>query len=39
VHTLPAGARFDLTTRRLVDFHEENLAHQIASRPPEDDDQ
>jgi cyanophycinase len=38
VHTLPAGARFDLTTHRLVDFHEEHLAHQIASRPPEDDD-
>jgi cyanophycinase len=39
VHTLPSGARFDLSQRRLVDFHEEHLAHQISSRPQEDDDQ
>lgn len=39
IHTLPAGARFDLGARRLVDFHEGNLAHQLLSRPQEDDDQ
>ncbi len=38
VHTLPAGARFDLATRRLVDFREEHLAHQLVARPEEDDD-
>ena len=37
VHALPSGARFDLLQRRLVDFHEEHLAHQISSRPQEDD--
>ncbi len=37
VHSLPAGATFDLVSRRLVDFHEEHLAHQISARPPEDD--
>ncbi len=39
VHTLPAGARFDLRQRRLLDFHESNLAQQLHQRPPEDDDQ
>jgi hypothetical protein len=38
VHTLPSGARFDLTLRRLVDFREEHLAHQLVARPEEDDD-
>jgi cyanophycinase len=38
VHTLPAGARFDLALRRLVDFREEHLAHQLVARPEEDDD-
>jgi cyanophycinase len=37
VHTLPAGSRFDLATRRLLDFTEEHLAHQIASRPVQED--
>ena len=36
VHTLPAGARFDLSLRRLVDFHEEHLAHQLRTRPEEE---
>ncbi|MEO7979446.1 MAG: cyanophycinase, partial [Sporichthyaceae bacterium] len=38
VHALPSGARFDLALRRLVDFREEHLAHQIRARPEEDDD-
>jgi cyanophycinase len=38
VHTLPSGARFDVSLRRLVDFREEHLAHQLAARPEEDDD-
>jgi cyanophycinase len=37
VHTLPAGARFDLVTRRLVEFREEHLAHQLLDRPLEED--
>lgn len=37
VHTLPSGARFDLARRRLVDFREDHLAHQLAARPEEDD--
>jgi len=37
VHTLPAGARFDLARRTLVDFHEEHLADQLVRRPEEDD--
>ena len=37
VHTLPQGARFDLATRRLVDFREDHLAHQLRGRPEEDD--
>jgi cyanophycinase len=35
VHALPAGARFDLARRRLVEFREENLAHQLMTRPEE----
>jgi cyanophycinase len=38
VHTLPGGSRFDLATRRLLDFQEEHLAHQIANRPLQEDD-
>jgi cyanophycinase len=37
VHTLPSGARFDLSSRRLVDFREDHLAHQLRGRPEEDD--
>ncbi len=37
VHTLPSGASFDLTTRRLVNFREDHLAHQLRNRPAEDD--
>lgn len=29
VHTLPAGARFDLVARRLLSFHETHLANQL----------
>jgi cyanophycinase len=36
-HTLPPGARYDLASRRLVDFREEHLAHQLRRRPEEDD--
>jgi cyanophycinase len=36
VHTLPSGARFDLAQRRLVDFREDHLAHQLRGRPEED---
>jgi len=36
VHTLPAGARFDLVDRRLVSFVETHLAHQIAEQTGED---
>jgi cyanophycinase len=35
VHTLPAGSKFDLAARRLVEFTEENLAHQLMTRPEE----
>jgi cyanophycinase len=35
VHALPAGARFDLARRSLVEFREENLAHQLMTRPEE----
>ena len=38
VHTLPAGARFDLAERRLVSFVEENLAHQLRHQTEEDGD-
>ncbi len=38
LHALPSGARFDLSLRRLVDFREEHLAHQLRGRPQEDDD-
>ena len=38
VHTLPAGARFDLSRRTLVGFHETHLAHQLIDHPQEDDD-
>lgn len=37
VHTLPAGARFDLVERRLVSFVETHLAHQILERVQEED--
>jgi cyanophycinase len=37
VHTLPAGARFDLAERRLVSFQESNLAHQLMHQTEEDD--
>jgi cyanophycinase len=36
VHTLPAGARFDLAERRLLSFVEEHLAHQIKHQTEED---
>lgn len=37
VHTLPAGARFDLVERRLVSFVEANLAHQLTERAQQED--
>ena len=37
VHTLPAGARFDLVERRLTSFVEEHLAHQLRHQTEEDD--
>lgn len=37
VHTLPAGARFDLVERRLVSFVETHLARQIVERALEGD--
>jgi cyanophycinase len=37
VHTLPAGARFDLVERRLVSFVETHLAHQLRHQTEEDD--
>lgn len=37
VHSLPAGARFDLHERRLVSFVESNLAHQLQHQTEEDD--
>jgi cyanophycinase len=37
VHTLPAGARFDLVERRLVSFVETHLAPQLRRRTEEDD--
>jgi cyanophycinase len=36
VHTLPSGARFDLTERRLLSFVEEHLAHQLEHQTEED---
>ena len=36
VHTLPAGARFDLAERRLLSFVEEHLAHQLKHQTEED---
>ena len=35
VHTLPAGARFDLVERRLVSFVESHLAHQLRHQTEE----
>jgi len=37
VHSLPAGARFDLVERRLVSFVETHLAHQLVHQTEEDD--
>jgi cyanophycinase len=37
VHTLPAGARFDLVERRLVSFVETNPAEQLRHQTEEDD--
>ncbi len=37
VHTLPAGAQFDLDERRLVAFEEPNLAHQLLHQTEEND--
>lgn len=37
VHSLPAGARFDLEDRRLVSFVETHLAHQLRHQTEEDD--
>jgi cyanophycinase len=36
VHTLPAGARFDLVERRLASFVEEHLAAQLQHQTEED---
>jgi cyanophycinase len=36
VHTLPAGARFDLHERRLLSFEETHLARQLRQEPKED---
>ena len=36
VHTLPAGARFDLVDRRLLSFQETHLAHQLLHQTEED---
>jgi cyanophycinase len=36
VHTLPAGARFDLAERRLASFVEEHLAAQLQHQTEED---
>jgi cyanophycinase len=36
VHTLPAGARFDLLDRRLVSFEETNPARALRHEPEED---
>ena len=36
VHTLPAGARFDLVERRLASFVEEHLAAQLLHQTEED---
>ena len=36
VHTLPAGARFDLVDRRLASFVEEHLAAQLQHQTEED---
>lgn len=37
VHTLPAGARFDLWDRRLLSFQETNPARELRREPEEDD--
>lgn len=37
VHTLPAGAQFDLVQRRLLGFIEPNLAHQLLHQTEEND--
>ena len=37
VHTLPAGARFDLVDRHLVSFVETHLAQQLVERAQEED--
>jgi cyanophycinase len=37
VHTLPEGARFDLSERRLLSFAESHLAHQLRRQTEEDD--
>jgi cyanophycinase len=37
VHTLPAGARFDLAERRLISFVETHLAEQLRHQTEEDD--
>jgi cyanophycinase len=37
VHTLPQGARFDLSERRLLSFAETHLAHQLRRQTEEDD--
>jgi cyanophycinase len=36
VHTLPAGARFDLLDRCLISFEEKNLARELRQDPEED---
>ena len=36
VHTLPAGAHFDLVDRRLLSFQETHLAHQLLRQTEED---
>ncbi len=37
VHTLPQGAHFDLSERRLLSFAETRLAHQLRRQTEEDD--
>ena len=37
VHTLPAGAHFDLVDRRLLSFQETHLAHQLLRQTEGDD--
>jgi cyanophycinase len=36
VHTLPAGARFDVVDRALLSFEETHLAHQLVHQTEED---